>query len=611
MATSKLPTIGEEHAAVLKTSLRKLTFAPLVGARGLPELIGVHAPPKSIYTAPQDNVLLRTIDILKKSGRVYAYGDDVVCEMGSLNGEGQSLFHFRLGRQVEAGAECWLANVFTCIDGPITFPPPRWFVRSLFTSDLLDGRLPRIRMYAARPVFDMDYQLCSPGWHPKSGVLVHGPHVEPVFPAPADTGLPALGRLPLHLRTFLGGFCFRSDADLANALAMFITGLLANHFVREPKGLFLVDGNQPGLGKTLLVRCLGQVLDGADPLLVPLLANDVELEKRICATLRGRWQSLVFIDNAKAAGGRVISSPTIEANSVAAEASFRILGTSEIYIRQNDLLWVITMNDTRVSPDLASRGVPVRLAYEGRPEARTFAGPQPLAYAREHRLEILGELAGMVLQWNQADRPSGVQTHRSHVWAAILGGILQVAGFPEFLINAGEAAAAFDVQMDELGALAEAAVVHDGPFIEIPCLAEQSDAIQPGDKLLPSDWLPIFKRAGILAETLTDLVSKHAKSIRAGQFLSPNVGRTVPIQANRRSGQATLRVEFANRAKGKRYFFEVTWDAPAVDGKLEAEPTTKPTGPPKPALKSHPPTPSAAKPPAPGVSRPGNDEPWE
>jgi hypothetical protein len=123
------------------------------------------------------------------------------------------------------------------------------------------------------------------------------------------------------------------------------------------------------------------------------------------------------------------------------------------------------MNDTRVSPDQVSRGLPIRFFLEGKPERRTFEGLDPITYAREHRLDILGEIAGMVVRWNQLGRPSGLHSHRLHHWANVIGGILTTAGLPEFLENADEAAATFDTQLDDLAALAEAVISADGTFV--------------------------------------------------------------------------------------------------------------------------------------------------
>jgi hypothetical protein len=100
--------------------------------------------------------------------------------------------------------------------------------------------------------------------------------------------------------------------------------------------------------------------------------------------------------------------------------------------------------------------VPVRFHYDGDPRQRDFHGRDPLSYAREHRAEILGELMGMVVRWNQLGRLPGPRKHRCSYWAEVVGGILQVAGLPEFLANLDEAAAAFNQALDQLAALAEA-----------------------------------------------------------------------------------------------------------------------------------------------------------
>jgi hypothetical protein len=174
-----------------------------------------------------------------------------------------------------------------------------------------------------------------------------------------------------------------------------------------------------------------------------------------------------MIDNAKMVGGGAVSSQMIESLSVAPEVSLRILGVSATYTRPNDLVWTITMNDTRTSPDLVSRGLPLQLYYEGRPEDRVFVGPNPIDFAYENRLAILGELAGMVVRWNQQGRPDGTRSHRLQHWARVIGGILAAANLPEFLANAQDAAAAFNSASDELAALAEAVVAGGGPFIVV------------------------------------------------------------------------------------------------------------------------------------------------
>ena len=246
-----------------------------------------------------------------------------------------------------------------------------------------------------------------------------------------------------------------------------LTGLLVNLFVRTGKPIFLIDGTQPNLGKTLLATVIGIVLDGTVPALIKFTPNDDELAKCLCAQLRELTQSVIIVDNAKATGGGIVNSPVLEANSTAPVLSFRILGHSVNHRRPNDQLWTMTMNDTKASPDLVSRGVPIRFLYEGKTEGRVFDGREPSAYALEHRDELLAELAGMVVRWTEAGRPRGRQSHRCTRWAEVVGGILEANGLPEFLANRDEAAAEFNVALDELALLAEAVVRGKGPVVYV------------------------------------------------------------------------------------------------------------------------------------------------
>ncbi|MBW3599306.1 MAG: hypothetical protein KY475_18805 [Planctomycetes bacterium] len=114
-----------------------------------------------------------------------------------------------------------------------------------------------IRLYATRPVFDEDIRFRGPGWHADVGYLVHGPDVEPSFINDSFDQETALQRLPPHVRRVLADFCLRSDADVANFVGAMLTGLLMASFVERGKPVCLLDGNQPGVGKTLLVRVTG------------------------------------------------------------------------------------------------------------------------------------------------------------------------------------------------------------------------------------------------------------------------------------------------------------------------------------------------------------------
>jgi hypothetical protein len=457
-------TPGQVLVDQLAMGVRQAESAPRAGARELPVVHGLTFKGECLNL---ENVLVQAGDILVETGRVYSYGTSIVMEK-PVPGEAVPGRVTLFSGKAEVGAEDNLANLFVCSEYPlgraIQFSPQRGFVDVLLRSEPFVDRLPRIRQYARAPVFDSEFKLRGPGWHPDTGILVHGPQVDPAPFVLGGKDTPVLHRLPPHLRELLRDFCFATPADLANTVAMLLTGLLVNHFVQEPKPLGILDGNQPSVGKTWLCRTIGIVLGGTDPDLILYTPDDEELAKRLCATLvAGRDRVLVF-DNARTKGGAVLESAAIEKNCVAPEISLRILGKSRNLTKPNDLLWFITMNRTRANSDLVSRCLPIRLEYEGDPKDRTFLGTSPLDYARDHRLALLGELAGMVMHWVQRGRPVGNYAHRCGPWAKTIGGIMMACGFPEFLGNLAESASDFSTELDDLSALAEAAAQVGRPF---------------------------------------------------------------------------------------------------------------------------------------------------
>jgi len=450
-------SLGMQFAQRFGQARRELRQAPRAGARDLPRLIGLN--PNGSASVPIENLYADATRILADTGKVFVYGDNVALEIGTS--DTLSLQRLTTGCDVGPTASALLANYMTCetsSESPTYFPPPSKFVATLLVRGPTREALPRIVTYARRPVYDENFVLRGPGYDVEQGILVHGLDIEPVLPFEIDVGRPILERLPTRIRTLLGGFYFREAADVVNALAALLTGALSNHFVRQPKANFIVDANQPGVGKTWLALATGDVLDGELPDLIHYTADDEELAKRILANLRQRPSSVLIVDNAKNRGGAEISSPCVEANSMAPNITLRILGKSVNYTQPNDVLWFLTMNQTKVSPDLASRGMAVRLYFEGDPSTRVFEGPSPLEYAIEYRAEILAELFGLVELWKSRGRPLGTRRHRCEYWAQVIGGILEACGFPEFLGNAAEASAAFNTELGDLAAMAETIV---------------------------------------------------------------------------------------------------------------------------------------------------------
>ncbi|WP_145093217.1 hypothetical protein [Anatilimnocola aggregata] len=415
--------------------------------------------------------------------------------------------------------------------------------------------LPQIRQYFRRPVIDVDFIVRGPGYHADICTLVHSHRIEPVVLGPVPSAsLPALQRLPHHLQQLLSDFCFFTNSDVVNYVAMLLTGVLATHFAADGKPIFALDGNQPGVGKSLSATAAGIVLDGVVPTLNRYISDETELEKQIGSSLRKSHQSLLIIDNAKTPSGAAISSAVIESMSMAPLLSGRILGQSANFERANDVLWILTMNSTQLSRDLATRSCAIQFAFEGDPTKRSFGDRSPHEYAMRHRGEILGELFGMLDRWTQAGRPPGERPHRLAKWARIVGGILLANGLPEFLVNQDCVIQQFDASADQLAALAEAVLKSgNGPFVRTDSSPLPAEGLVAERALAAGDWVGFFITADIDRERLQTAKSEHSRATIVGNILSPLVSRTVEVQV-RPPVTATLQ-SITGRSKRKSYYF--------------------------------------------------------
>jgi hypothetical protein len=300
---------GSSLTKQLKTAVREEQNVLSPGARDLKILHGVDS--RGVCDRPLENVLHDFTNFLVESERIYRYGNNVVMEKGREQ-QGK-LITLSLDSTLHVGACAQLANLVVCEkstgkeqDRVCQFAPPQQLVNTLLSREATVDELPEIKIYARRPIFDAGFRLCSGGYDPQSGILVHADLLEPAELPTPDPTAGIFDRLPPHLSQLLSDFCFREPADLANAVAVLLTGLLVNHFVPTGKPLDLLDGNQPGVGKTLLARVISMVLDGEDSRLVSYTCDDEELAKKLCATLQSSQRSTVVIDNARVRAGHSV-----------------------------------------------------------------------------------------------------------------------------------------------------------------------------------------------------------------------------------------------------------------------------------------------------------------
>jgi hypothetical protein len=482
---------------------------------------------------------------LLDTARFYALGNTTVLDdlgppetrLATLAVQGQALPH---AASVVAG---YVAIGIEGDDDVTQSLVPATLVAAALAGEDFRRRLPVIKHYSRRPCLDPDFVPCRAGWNASSQILMHADEIAPAH-FDTDPAAGPIGLVPPRLRAVLREFSWRSAADLANYLALLLTGLLINHFVDHPHPVGILDANQSGAGKTLLVQVAGAILDGVEPARIPL-GKEEELEKRLCAQLLASTSTIFFLDNVR---GRV-ESALLEQYVLSPVLTFRILGRSQTVQRANTFQWFLTSNQTSGTTDFIRRGVPVRLHVEGDPNRRRFTGHPEIDAAR-HRGDILAELMGMVARWDAAGRPPSRKKHRCARWAEVGGGILEANGLGEFfLVNVAEAEAEMDRGQLELATLAEH-VVGRGPS------DFWSAADAPGSPgKTAASWVEQAAAARVIVDRLEDATAR-SRATAMGKFLTAKIDCPVEIDTPDGSRRATLRLR-AGTSRAKPYAFDV------------------------------------------------------
>ena len=324
-------------------------------------------------------------------------------------------------------------------------------------------RFPALKLFTHNPVYTDDWRLVTPGFDGVSGIYYAGPTI-----VPRDG--------TEHLDNLLRDFCFKCPADRTNYIGLLLTCLLVSRFIgSKPAALF--NGNQPELGKSVLAQVVAILRDGQPVETATYNPNDEEFEKRLGSIVR-RGVTTIVIDNAKARGRNPrIDSACLERSITDPILSFRLLGFSTEIRAENSHLFCITANTPEVSRDLITRCVVINLYHEGDPRRRSFSIEDPEGYAQQYRLELLGELVGMVERWKASGMPL-VNVHtlfNKKGWGNIVGGILEASREPDFLDNAEEAAASMDETRREFSELVAILAIRCDQLIRDGVIANQSE----------------------------------------------------------------------------------------------------------------------------------------
>ena len=316
-------------------------------------------------------------------------------------------------------------------------PPPLIVAQNLLADPEMP--LPVLERVVEVPVLAPDGTVHEqPGYDPSSRCFyapTRGLDVPPVSERPTAGDLAHAKELILD--DLIGDFPFVTDAERAGAVA-FLLEPFVRVLIDGSTPLYLFEAPTPGTGKTLLVEALAVPTLGSRRLTLMAEARDPdEWRKRLTAKLRNAPAFLV-IDNLR----RALDAGALAMTLTAGVVEDRLLGVSETVTLPVRCTIAATANNPTLSDEMARRTVRIRLdSGLERPEQReAFRHPNLLAWAREHRGELIWAALTLARAWAANGRPAGPEKPLGsfEAWTQVIGGILHIAGIEGLLANAAD-----------------------------------------------------------------------------------------------------------------------------------------------------------------------------
>ena len=296
--------------------------------------------------------------------------------------------------------------------------------------------LPGLRSIVHAPVYAPDKTLHSKaGYHPAGQTYLH---LARGFSVPAVPDRPTSAHIDNARRLIeeelLGDFSFVSQADRANAIALFLVPYVRN-LINGPTPLNLIEAPTMGSGKGLLVDALLRPAVGSDIKPMPAANDDDEWRKRIHAQL-AQAPAAVLIDNVT----NGLDSGSLASVLTTTVWSDRRLGSNQMVHMPVRCIWVATANNPTMTTEIARRSVRIRIDPKvDRPWQRgesEFRHPSLRTWIDKNRGELVAAGLTLVQHWIS----EGAQLGTAHLgsfeqWSQLMGGILTSAGIPKFLGN--------------------------------------------------------------------------------------------------------------------------------------------------------------------------------
>lgn len=441
----------------------------------------------------------KILDIISPTMIFYDFGGDLVCiepEHGPIylnqnNLNGYLLQYFEIKNVTMSKNQQERLSNFQVV--------PKNHVSMFLSNPEVKSRLPKLRSYSKIPLVNGRWEILScPGYHREEQIFYDGPPITPAKDHPL-------------LDQMLCETHWKSASDKANFIAVLLTGITIGKWIGHHP-IVALNGNKSQVGKSTLAKMIGLILGNEVPSTISYHQDQAEMEKAIATEILN-GQPVVIIDNIKGAGQ--INSPVLERCITDKFLNFRLLGSNHRINRQNDIIFITTMNDSKFSRDLQNRDIPINLEIHERVQEVKYSIPNIDAWVQENRLGIISELYGMIEVWK--GQGMIIDSKAKHTiggqWAETIDSILKANGIFGFLDNYEESNKAFDADFELMTEIC--AQFHN-----------------QGEKN-PTEWAELLRK-DILAERLSDskgnLKPERTQAQIIGKLFKGYVGERILCQ---------------------------------------------------------------------------------
>ena len=250
----------------------------------------------------------------------------------------------------------------------------------------------------------------------------------PIQPSAAEEG-----SFP-HLNRLLDMWSFKDKADRTNAAAMFLDRIFTGISKFNGKHLVtIVSGNQQGVGKTELAKCVLHLAQGETT--AELKEHEVkkgDFERQILPKIKEAPVSAISVDNVTGGAGSVFDSSNLVSMMTSRRLALRIFHSQRLFNLPNNFQWIITTNGANYSDDLIERSILVEIHHAGKPKHDQTT---PLEYVIENCQLLHSEIKGMYDSWLAQGQPIFKLDRRNQEYFTLLNSILTANGYEGFDSN--------------------------------------------------------------------------------------------------------------------------------------------------------------------------------